>query len=54
MTRQHFQAIADTIKNLPLSDSDRHTVAIEFCDMLKGQNSRFDAVRFLKACEVTK
>ena len=66
MTRQHFQAIADTLKNLePIARvgdgvgvcptetgrSEQWALATEaFADMCAQQNYRFDRGRFLAAC----
>ena len=58
MTRQDFCLIAETIRTLPVSQSDgmtfgnpvREFIARRFADNLKRTNPRFDAERFIKAC----
>lgn len=49
MTRKHFQAIADILKNGNLSDEQRRELAKEFATMLKSHNSGFQRGRFLTA-----
>lgn len=51
MTRQHFEAIANTIANLPLSVSARESVAVDFADMLVRYNPTFKRAVFLNACQ---
>ncbi len=58
MTRQHFEAIAQTIRELPIyGDRDQEykvLVVDKFVDMLRTTNPNFDAVKFkLYALEVT-
>lgn len=46
-TRQHFQFIADTIKELP--EPTRKEAALKFADRLPETNAGFKRDRFLKA-----
>ena len=56
MTKQHFQAIADTFKGqLEISHSDMRRAGIiqtarDMADTMRRFNSRFDRSRFLAAC----
>jgi hypothetical protein len=57
MTRQHFQMIADVLKDAGQHNSciDRtahEAIAREFAVRLMATNPRFDRARFLKACGV--
>jgi hypothetical protein len=47
-TKQHFQAIADLIKNSDASDKAK--IAQDLVKLFQADNDRFDAQRFLKAC----
>jgi hypothetical protein len=59
MTRQHFEAIAETLKGCK-PPNDRYTgdaallqwnrMALDFADMCARSNGGFDRARFLKAC----
>ena len=55
MTRQHFQFIADTLKEARGVDADNPAldrIARRFGRELHRTNSRFDEEKFLKACGV--
>jgi hypothetical protein len=61
MTRQHFQLIADVIREIPspattwpvtLTDKQREYLARCFADELYATNGRFDRGRFMRACGV--
>jgi hypothetical protein len=54
MTRKHFQAIADVIKNTPFTDpQDRVILAHRMAeDVCQAHNSLFNKARFLKACGI--
>lgn len=52
LTRKHFQAIADCIKQAQARDD--HAIALQIalnlCAVFKAENPAFDRVRFLAAC----
>ena len=50
MTRKHFQMIADVVKNID-DHKIRHAVAMDFALKLKGENPRFDIIRFVGECD---
>lgn len=54
LTRKHFQAIADCIKQVQETRRDDHAVAFQIalnlCVILKDANPAFDRQRFLTAC----
>jgi hypothetical protein len=50
MTRKHFKAIADTIKNLQVSDEDRKQIATAFAFTCDGFNNHFNLDKFIEAC----
>jgi len=49
MTRKHFQMIAAIVGGIENKDT-RQQVAMDFAHALRGENPRFDIVRFVKAC----
>ena len=49
MTREHFQMIANVVKNID-DPKTRHAVAMDFAMRLKAENPRFDISRFVGAC----
>jgi hypothetical protein len=51
MQRRHFALIAETIKNLNVSQDVRRHVSEEFRRALRATNSNFDSDKFLTACE---
>ena len=51
MTQRDFQSIANIINQIE-SDKERDAVAHLFARNLFNHNPRFDAFRFLKACNV--
>ena len=52
MTRKHFAAIAETIKNTKLAKMDRVVFSNRMADTLAETNPRFRRDLFLKACGV--
>ena len=51
MTRKHFEAIANLIKETPFTDpQDRVILAHRMAEVCYSANPRFDKQRFLKAC----
>jgi hypothetical protein len=52
MTRQHFQFIADTIKDID-DPQIRGGMARLFADRLRMTNPGFDRDRFVRACGIT-
>lgn len=50
-SRQHYEAIAKIIKDTPGSNIKEH-LCDEFVKLFKKDNSKFDEVRFRKACDV--
>ena len=64
MSRQHFQLIADvladsygrqagnTTRQADIRREEIRDVALRFASTLRSTNERFDAERFLAACEV--
>ena len=50
MTRKDFVLIAKIIREIDDKDV-RHQTALNFAHHLKGVNARFDASRFIAACE---
>lgn len=53
MTRQHFEAIAATIKNSRIDGSAKLVIASELASTLIRFNSRFEAGRFIRAATGT-
>lgn len=51
MTRKDFELIAETIKFANVDEVSRAAIAHEFSRALIRTNSRFNAERFLRACE---
>jgi hypothetical protein len=51
MTRKHFVAMAQEIKQ-EANMAIRLQMAINFCQVARRVNSRFDQAKFLTACEV--
>lgn len=49
MTRKDYEKIASTIKALPMTASERYTIASRFAEMLSADNALFDRSRFMKA-----
>lgn len=49
MTRKDFVLIARTIQLLPLTPTEKFTVAQHFANELVGTNARFDSARFISA-----
>lgn len=49
-TKQHYQAIAETISKTRISLDSKMLVVIQFCIMLDHDNARFDEVKFKEAC----
>lgn len=60
MTKEHFELIAETIKDARLHlDSEtsakaREQIAYRFAESLEDTNERFDRERFLAACGVER
>jgi len=52
MTRKHFQAIAQTIRQTAANYDERTRFALAFADLCAEYNSNFDRVRFLDACHL--
>jgi len=50
MTRRHFEAFAEMVAALPLTDSERLEVASGIADVCHRFNPRFCEVRFVRAC----
>jgi hypothetical protein len=53
MTKKHFEAFAEEIKNNVAYDENRQTVADVVIAVAKKFNERFDEKKFLKACGLT-
>ena len=53
MTRKHFQAIADILKNADLTDAQRSELARLFAVMCRRSNPGFQRSRFLTAAGVS-
>ena len=52
MTRKHFQAIAEIIKNADsLDEQGRAEMVREFASLCRSVNPRFDRERFAAACQ---
>jgi hypothetical protein len=49
MTRKHFKAIAATLAEIR-DTTDRKKAALNFCEIAKRANPRFDRQKFLTAC----
>ena len=49
MTKKDFKAVADAIANSP---TDESSLAVMLADTFQAAYSRFDRVRFLKACGI--
>lgn len=49
LTKKDFIRVAEILKNLKLSDTDKRVVTLEFIAWFKEQNPRFDRDRFMKA-----
>lgn len=52
MTRKHFEALAETIKYLDLSEQDKRHVAEHVGSVCMSFNVEFDRERFYEACGV--
>lgn len=52
MTRQHFTAIAETVRDLHgrIAEDDWRRVRTHFADLCAGSNDRFDRAKFVEAC----
>lgn len=50
LSRQHFNFIAETLKNLDIPKEIKVKVSKEFADELRFTNPNFDKTRFLEAC----
>lgn len=52
LTRKHFQAIADCIKQAQTRDDQAIAlqIALNLCAVLKAENPAFDRQKFLAAC----
>ncbi len=53
MTRQHFEALASSIKQI-IDPAHRLSAAFAVASVCRGFNAAFDTDRFMKACGVTK
>lgn len=49
MSRKHYRAIAEALRNIP-DRTTRRAVVTELLPMLKRDNPRFDTGRFIAAC----
>ena len=49
MSRKHYRAIADALRNIA-DHATRQAVIAELLPMLKRDNPRFDCQRFIDAC----
>ena len=49
MTRKDFQLIADVVKTIE-DEKTRNVTALNFGVLLRRTNTRFNLVRFVKAC----
>jgi len=54
MTRKHFEAIAETIRNSNIGDDATAQIAYDLANTLERFNPNFDKHRFLKACGVVQ
>jgi len=54
MTRQHFQFIADTIREKFTDSGHRTMIASAFADRLAETNPRFDRAKFIAASVIAK
>ena len=55
MTKKHFKAFADLVKEVTSAGGDRRTIGLfarELCDVLATFNPRFDRNRFLAAAGI--
>lgn len=50
-TKKDFIAAAKTIAQIT-DPKEKETVANNFCTIFQAQNSRFDKVKFLNACNI--
>ena len=50
MTRKHFVAIAEAIRNSIVSTAEREAVARALVPALRAANSKFNTERFIAAC----
>ena len=53
MTRKHFQAIADILKNADLTDAQRADLARSLAVMCNRSNGQFQWSRFMAAAGVS-
>lgn len=51
MTKKDFELIASAIAQLELDAETKRTVAAALATKLRYSNPRFDALRFIAACE---
>ena len=52
MTRKHFQAVADILKDAAsLNTEQRDELARDFARLFQSENPRFDGSRFQRACQ---
>lgn len=49
MTRKHFKAIADCVRQVP-NTATRFNLTEDLCEMFRSFNPRFDSNRFRRAC----
>lgn len=52
MTKKHFIAISEVIRNQPLTSADRSALVNGLISKFHLENERFDAQRFAAACGV--
>jgi hypothetical protein len=50
MSRKHFNAIAESIRNMDITPKAKEKVARNIALALKNTNDRFDMLRFVEAC----
>jgi hypothetical protein len=50
MTRQHFDAIANTVASSALNAADKRALAYSLSEALMGFNDQFNPARFVDAC----
>lgn len=51
MQKRHFERIAEIIKRAPLSNRARSDLISHFVTELANDNPKFDAARFINACQ---
>ena len=52
--RRHYEAIAETIRTMPIDSVPRTVAAMTLADAFEQDHPSFDYKRFLKACGVTE